>query len=281
MSRAIPLAALSCAAALTARPARAQMMHVPESDWRQQDRHDAVLAASRPPRFFVELRFGTYQPSIDDEPGFASLAPADRPYARTFGDRCTSSGSASSSCTPGSTSPLFHFGLEFDAVPIRIPYVGAFGLGVGWGFSQASTAAYLSGTDTVSGQSTKLMIMPMHGSLVLRADELMRRTGVPLVPYGKAGFGMAYWRASSDTGTEFISSKMAHGDGWTPSLHFAVGGMVALNFIEPQAAARLDETTGVHHAYAFGEYYNDKLTLRSDVMRVGTSSWVVGLAVDF
>jgi hypothetical protein len=57
--------------------------------------------------------------------------------------------------------------------------------------------------------------------------------------------------------------------------------MLALNFIEPQASARLDQTTGVHHAYLFGEYYNDKLTLSQNVMRVGAQSFVGGLAVDF
>ncbi len=57
--------------------------------------------------------------------------------------------------------------------------------------------------------------------------------------------------------------------------------MLALNFLEPQASARLDASTGVHHAYVFGEYYNDQLTLSTNVMHVGVSSFVGGLAVDF
>ena len=69
--------------------------------------------------------------------------------------------------------------------------------------------------------------------------------------------------------------------GLTPSMHFALGGMLSLNWIEPQASARLDQTSGVHHAYVFGEYYNDRITLGSNVMHVGTSSWVAGLAADF
>ena len=57
--------------------------------------------------------------------------------------------------------------------------------------------------------------------------------------------------------------------------------MLSLNFLEPQASARLDASTGVHHAYVFGEYYNDQLTLSTNVLHVGVSSFVGGLAVDF
>lgn len=264
------------AASLSAAPARAQMMHVPETDWRQPDRHDAIVALSKPAKFYFEVRFGTYQPAIDSE----DKVSGSKPYEKVFG-----------------TAPLFHFGLEFDAVPIRIPYVGAFGLGVGWGFSHASAKAiYTAGPNVgqASFEDTSLTIMPMHASFVLRADELMRRTGIPLVPYGKAGFSLAYWNASNSVGTEELCGSagslskctaggmpVASGNGLTPGLHFAVGGMLALNWIEPQASARLDQTTGVHHAYLFGEYYNDRITLSSHVMHVGTSSWVAGLAADF
>ena len=51
--------------------------------------------------------------------------------------------------------------------------------------------------------------------------------------------------------------------------------------LEPQASARLDATTGVRHAYVFGEYYNDRLQLVTNAMHVEASSFVAGLAVDF
>jgi hypothetical protein len=281
-------AALACA--FFASPARAQMEHVPETDWRRTDRHDTIIAAAKPPLFYFEVRFGGYSPGIDSDPRFANLPAGQRPYANVFG-----------------TSLLFYFGLEFDAVPVRIPYVGAFGVGLGWGYTHVSATANFTVNATnasqppgPSGETTSLTIMPMHGSLVLRADELMRRTGIPIVPYGKFGVGLNYWRATTDVGTEVYqpcekrpTSPMppacggpnpppnVSGIGLTPSLHIALGGMLALNFIEPQASARLDETTGLHHAYLFGEYYNDRVTLVSNVMRVGASSWVVGLAADF
>jgi hypothetical protein len=142
--------------------------------------------------------------------------------------------------------------------------------------------------------------MPMHGSIVLRGDELMRRTAIPIVPYGKIGAALNYWRASNDLGLEVYQPcekrgtatlpsgcgganppQNVNGGGITPGLHLAVGAMFALNFLEPNASARLDETSGVHHAFLFGEYYNDQVTFSPNVMRVGTSSFAVGLAADF
>jgi hypothetical protein len=297
-------AALACISA--AAPARAQMAHVPDSDWRRTDRHDALLNAAKAPIFYVEVRFGPYSPSIDSDPKFSDLAAAKRPYASIFGQQCAAG--AATGCAAGSTSPLFYFGLELDAVPVRIPYLGALGVGFGWGWTHTSTLANFTVNATnpsqppgVSGETTGITIMPMHFSIILRGDELMRRTGIPIVPYGKLGAGMHYWRVTNDLGTEIynpcekltLTSKVpagcgtssppgdVNGAGITPTLHIAVGGMLALNFIEPSASARLDETTGVHHAFLFGEYYNDQITFGTNVMRVGTSSFAVGLAADF
>jgi hypothetical protein len=302
---AVRLAAASAlvACGLSATPARAQMSHVPETDWRRTDRHDALIAAAKPALFYLEIRFGAYWPSIDSAPEFASLPAADRPYAKVFGSQCTS---GTAGCGSGDVSPLFYFGLEADAVPIRIPYVGGLGIGFGWGYTHVSALAnfYQQSTNsptTASGETTALTIMPMHLSIVLRGDELMRRTGIPIVPYGKVGAGLLYWNASNDAGTEVYhpcekitptyvlpsgcgtNSAPANvsGAGLTPALHLAVGGMLSLNWLEPSASARLDETSGVHHAFLFGEYYNDQITFGSNVMRVGTSSFAAGLAADF
>jgi hypothetical protein len=276
--------AAGAAAWLGAAPAFAQMAHVPENDWRQPDRHDALVKAAQKPAWTVELRFGPYLPSID------SYVPGGKtPFADVFGLTC------GTSATKGSVSPRILVGLEADYLPLRIPYIGAVGPGVGWSYTSFSNPAVFTNMPlTCSGENSNLMIMPMHGSLVLRADELMRRTGIPIVPYGKFGVGLAWWRAYDDTGTEAICGTggaarctsatapvLGHGSGLTPSLHFAVGGAIALNFLEPQASARLDETTGVHHAYVFGEYYNEQLTIAANALHVGASSWVAGLAVDF
>ena len=281
------LAAVATTIATAAAPAAAQMVHIPQNDWRQADRHDVVQAKADKAAFAFELRFGPYLPNIDSE------FNGKTPFTNTFGVDCD----ATSANTP-SVSPRLYFGVEIDALPLRIPYVGMFGLGLGWGFTQFSNKALFlaepkkNGKWNCSEQSTSLMIMPMHGSFVLRVDELMRRTGIPIVPYGKAGAGVAFWRASGDAGTEHCTPTSSNpaaaaactadrkGMGLSPSLHFALGGMIALNFLEPRAAARLDETTGVRHAYIFGEWYSDTIPLSSKTMRVGASSWVAGLAID-
>jgi hypothetical protein len=290
VTRALLASLVGASAWFGAAPAFAQMAHVPETDWRQLDRHDAVVKAAVKPTFTVELRFGPYLPDID------SAVPGGKtPFTDVYGLNCN----ATTPSFTGSVSPRLLFGLEVDYHPIRIPFIGSLGPGVGWSYTSFSNQAQLTSSThsapVCSAENTTLTIMPMHGSAVLRADELMRRTGIPIVPYGKVGVGVAWWRSSNDLGTEQVCGTasapvrcaspttpvLAHGTGLTPSLHFAVGAALALNFLEPQASARLDASTGVHHAYIFGEYYNDRLQLFANAMHVEASSFVAGLAVDF
>jgi hypothetical protein len=283
-------AAGALASWLSAGPALAQMSHVPETDWRQGDRHDALTRAAAKTNFFIEIRLGPYLPNVD-----AGVPGSATPFTDVFGLDCSTPASATFT---GSVKPRVLFGLEVDYTPLRIPYVGAVGPGLGWSFTSFSNQTQLTSSSrtmpTCSQESTTLTIMPMHASVVLRADELMRRTGVPIVPYGKFGVGMAWWRSSNDLGTEKVCGSKAspapcmagdtavgHGTGLTPNLHFALGAMITLNWLEPQVSARLDQTTGVHHAYLFGEYYNDRLTIAPNVMKVGAQSGVGGLAIDF
>jgi hypothetical protein len=260
---------------LTARTAGAQDSHIPSTNWRQSDRVGAGVQYGSPQYFTFEVRFGAYKPEIDKQ--FASSSAP--PYQATFGD-----------------SLRFYFGLELDVLPLRIPYVGAIGPGIGWGFTRSSAPAPFSDVkapkscavdnnpEYCSAETTSLTIMPMHASAVLRIDELMRRTNIPVVPYGKIGFALAYWRASNDLGTEQYTKKngeVVDGIGLSLGMHFAVGGMLSLNFIDPRSAARLDEATGVNHIYLFGEWMRTKFDIGSRTqMNVGTSTWVVGLAVD-
>jgi hypothetical protein len=259
------LAALAGAAALVAvaRPARAQTEHLPENDWRQADRTQAMARSSSPQHFAFELRFGPYTPDIDSKPGLTprSYYGGLPPYQYTFGG-----------------GAQFYFGMEVDYLPLRIPYLGVLGPGLGWGYTNASSEAKYSSTHTTgSGQNTSFTIMPMHLSAVLRLDELMRRTGVPLVPYGKIGLGMGIWTTSPNVDQDKYTTT-----GVTWGLNLAVGGMLALNFLDRRAAASLDEATGVNHAYLFGEWMKAKLDGlgSTPTFYLGTSTWVAGFAVD-
>jgi len=284
----VAIAALA-ASWLAAPSASAQMAHIPENDWRQEDRHDALAAQSQRPGFAFEIRFGPYMPRIDS--AFTG-AGAPTPFADVFGLDCSQS-----PAKKGSVSQRLVFGLEADVLPLRIPYVGAIGIGLGWSFTRFGNQAAFSDRSRgvfCSAETTSLTIMPMHASVVLRIDELMRRTRIPIVPYAKIGPSFSFWRATGDSGTERIcgsaadphkctgdETPVAVGAGWTPGMHFAVGGMISLNFIDPRSTARLSETSGIGHVYVFGEFYSDAVAFGQKVLHVGTTSGVAGLAADF
>lgn len=241
---------------------------IPNTDWRQESRPPPSEAHNT--MFAAELRFGPYWPQVDDE-----FSSSPGPYEKVFG-----------------TGPQFYFGLEFDFMPLRIPYVGMIGPGFGWGYTATSSKAIVSGTNQASDEDTSLSIMPMHLSLVARFDELQRRTGVPIVPYLKFGPALGVWSAGNSEGTSVAGSGCSvdtpdatgctEGSGITWGLNFALGGMLSLNWLDPRSANLLAHESDVAHAYLFGEWMDAMLTgFGSDAMHVGSSTVVVGLAADF
>lgn len=268
-------ASVAAAAALTfALPASAQMW---KNNWRQRDRTSAIQERDGHSMwsFTLEARFGAYYPNIDQ--GFAAdpAYPCGGPYRCFFGD-----------------GPQFYFGLELDWLPVRIPYVGKLGAGFGWGIvsfggkahNPASTnwnTGWQDDPNAVLAESTGMTLMPMHTSVVLRVDEIARRIVVPIVPYGKAGFGFGTYNAGTSQGT----SKDAAGisaEGFSVGPHFALGGMLGLNWIDQRSGAMARETTGIDQAYLFGEWMFSDLKYGggNGTINIGTSTWVVGLALD-
>ena len=81
------------------------------------------------------------------------------------------------------------------------------------------TVKTTSGRD--SSDETSLSIYPFYAVAVLRADAFWRDLGIPLVPYGKAGVGMALWRASNTGGT--ASEGNVSGKGHSFGTNFALG----------------------------------------------------------
>lgn len=249
-----------CAALLGVSAASAQSS-TQQGNWRQMGRGGRSAderAAHSPQSFAFELRFGPYYPQVDEEFG------GDGPYEQVFGG-----------------DPQLYFGLEVDWLPLRIPYVGAFGPGVGWGYTRTSEAAKIEGTEEDSAQDTSLTIMPMHLSAVARFDELMRRTSIPIVPYVKLGIGFGMWSAGAgDDTARYEDGTLARDTTW--GIHTAIGVMLALNWMDPRSSAQLDESVGVNHAYLFGEWMNadlDGIGSRPQ-MHIGSASWVLGLALD-
>jgi hypothetical protein len=205
-----------------------------------------------------ELRFGRYVPNVDENvPG--------SPFREFFG-----------------TTNRYYIGVELDWQALRIPYLGSFGPGLGWGYTRMSGTNRLppdtENPDADVSQSSALSIMPMYLVGVLRADVLMREFSVPIVPYAKLGFGYALWWvndgigiARSDGGRK--GSDASFGPQW------ALGGMLLLDGIDRSSAMALDVEAGVNNSYLFGEWYNSELGNDSH-MEVGTSTWMVGFALE-
>lgn len=216
-----------------------------------------------PQNFAIELRFSPYRPDIDSDPSLHGT-----PYADSFGD-----------------VPHLQFGIEFDWQALRIPHVGTLGPGLGFSYVSMSRKAKLAspradGT-TFSDEDASLSIYPFDLVAVFRADFLSRDFHIPLVPYVKAGMGLALWRAYTANGTSVAGGVV--GKGYTLGTHMAIGVGFDLNALDAQAARDFDNAMGVNHTYFFAEYFSSDLTGfgQSNALRVGASSYALGLAFEF
>ena len=248
------MAGLAAAWLLGPREASAQI------DTRDYRRADRKMPES-PQQFAFELRMGPYQPRVDEE------FNGKTPFADTFGN-----------------GKGFHIGAEIDWQALRIPYIGSFGPGFSWAYTSRSAKAKISGTQKESAEETQLSIMPMTVVGVLRIDSLTRSFGVPLVPYGKAGLGLGLWSVSTEQGTVTRDGVQGRGRSW--GTHLALGGMLHLDFLEKDTALAFDDELGVNNTYLFLEWMWSDLGSSSFIeskpqMRVGTSGWVAGLALEF
>lgn len=243
-------AAVACA--LSVRPSFAQGTDELGSYGGLERRHQM----ESPQNAAFELRFGPYKPEVDSEFNGA------RPFEDTFG-----------------SDNRYLVGIEVDWQALRIPSFGTFGPGFGWGYTKFSGDALLAdGSGNRSAQTTTLNVMPMYAVGVLRVDVLARESYVPIVPYAKAGFGYALWWSSDGDGA-------AHGDDGTVGRgasygpQFALGAMFLLDIIDRTSAVEIDTTTGVNNTYFFMEWYRSQLGT-GDQMKVGTNTWMLGLALE-
>jgi hypothetical protein len=252
----------------------------------QDDRRDFSFghhAYESPQNFAVELRLGPYYPDIDSDPTLTQAGPSTNPNS------CQEGGGPAQAAF--GTSNRVMAGLEFDWQALRIPHLGTLGPGVAIGYTNLSGNALFvnkhvppsGGEGTCqSGESTSLAIVPIYALAVLRADVLWREFRIPLVPYVKAGLGDALWRASNTLGTSTANGVV--GEGHTYGAQFAVGLSLNLNIFDEYAAKNIDQQVGVNNTYLFAEYMwanFQGLGLQTDPLRVGDSTWVVGLTWEF
>lgn len=236
---------------------------------RAQDRSEQLGGRHRiyesPQHFAFELRFGAYKPQIDEDPALHGA----NPYATSFG-----------------TAPRLELAAEFDWQILRIPWVGTIGPGASIGITSASRRAHKLDQPTVLSASDQTFdIYPMYLAAVLRADVLMRKARIPLVPYLKLGIGYALWRGSTTGGTSVQPSGnqlvSAKGSSW--GTHAALGLAFQLNVLDSGAGRAFDESMGVNNTYLYAEWMFSSLGNLSgtNALRVGTSTWVAGLAFEF
>jgi hypothetical protein len=235
------------ALAQTGRPTAEAVADEPRS-WREPRPPESKQFAA------FELRFGPYSPKIDDP------FPTSKPYESVFG-----------------TDHRVLVGLEVDWQALRIPHFGTLGPGFGWSYTHMTAQAFITGTTTPSAEETNLAIMPMYGVAVLRFDELARNGGIPLVAYGKAGLGYGLWWTGNDVDT------VRRGHTW--GTQFALGGMFLLDVLDTRAAFEIDNEWGVNNTYFFFELMvsnlNDfKGSNDTSVMRIGSTTWIAGLALE-
>jgi len=218
-----------------------------------------------PQNFAFEVRVGPYHPRVDTAPDLGSKGP----YQAEFGD-----------------SLRWEVAVEFDWQIYRIPHLGTIGAGVSVGYTTSSAIAPLVTPvmgSTLSGESTNLTIYPTYAVAVLRVDVLSRELHVPFVPYAKAGFGLAFWRASNTGGTSSVKGVIGEGNSYGEQL--AIGLALDLNFLDRRTSQGFDNATGVNHTFIFGELQDYNLNglwgLQAHALYVGNQNWTLGLGFEF
>jgi hypothetical protein len=244
-------------ALLGARSAHAEMPLLPMDTTR--DKHDPIKVDSAH-HFAVEVRFGPYSPKVDQ----SSAVPV---FTDFFGDK-----------------QRFMLGLEIDWQAYRIPHLGPIGLGFSWGYTHFGAPNVEVGSLPPGGpanpliaQQSGLGIMPFGQLAVLRVDVLSHDVGIPIVPYGKFGLSEALWWINNGLGTAH-SAEGRSGKDISLGYQAAIGGMLLLDFLDPDSALALDADGGVANSYLFFEWSVSQYG--GDQMNVGSSNWVTGFAIE-
>lgn len=195
--------------------------------------------------FGFELRFGPYAPDVSN----GAFDTAFR------------------------NDPGLLIGFEIDGYPVRIPYVGLLGAGVGFSWAGYSDGAFFTedGNEMRADEDTTLDLFPLSALLVLKVDVLAREVGIPLVFTGKFGGDMIFWQTATGD-----SDKHS---GYSPGLRWAAQVALELDILERQAARTLDEEWGINHTFIFFEYFGSTAGFTGDFLRVGNTGWTLGFGM--
>ncbi len=214
------------------------------------------VQSESPQEAAFELRVGRYLPEVDSQVDGS-------PFRESFG---------------GSTRYLF--GAEVDWQLLRIPHFGTLAPGVGWSYTKFTAEARFADGTGLSSSHTRLSIMPMYLVAVARADVLSKDFKIPLVPYAQLGVGYAMWWSTDGKRTAENDGVIGRGSSY--GLTYALGGMFLLDVLDPDDAVSADGLTGINNSYVFAEWFRPQLDGfgSKKVLDVGSSSWVIGVALE-
>lgn len=215
----------------------------------------------------LELKLGPYAPNID-----AEFDGSATPFKDLF----------------QSPTGLFLAG-ELDVEVWRPFGTLAVGLGLGW-YGKSAKALVDTGDDTTpasdlldrSEGDTTINVLPVSVLAIYRADFLWEEWGVPLIPFVKFGVNYSFWWITKGNGdVAKFGDETARGGTW--GWQFNAGLSLLLDVFEPAAAKNMDVETGINHTYLFFEFYHLSADGfgASDALRVGDTSYVGGLALEF
>lgn len=217
-----------------------------------------------PQNFALEVRGGPYYPDVDDE--FDGSAT---PFQDSFEDHSR-----------------LRVGFEVDWQALRTP-IASLGVGLSAGLIRYVGTARFEGSGEKSSEETTLIVVPLVAVAVVRFDFAIREWQIPLAPYAKLGFGTYLWFAEDGDGTARADGPDGEADavlgsGRTHGLELSGGVAFLLDFLEPQAARKLDADAGVNHSYLFAEilWANIDGFGASEVMNLGDTTWNLGLLLE-
>ncbi|MEM1024161.1 MAG: MXAN_2562 family outer membrane beta-barrel protein [Myxococcota bacterium] len=155
----------------------------------------------------------------------------------------------------GVTNPLFVFGSELQLLRTKFGTFGTYG---SIGFVRWQGNALTPGVEPPQQENdtTALNLIPLTDQLFYRADFIVDRTPIPLVPYLRGGLAYdLYWTTdgSGDISEVQEGGETFRGLGGKFGFTGTVGLMLYLNFIDPNAARDLYNTTRIRGTYIFGE----------------------------
>jgi len=202
----------------------------------------------------VELKLGSYLPSIDEEEGVGS------PYADTF------------------DGSMLLFEVEIE----RFFYqgIGTAGVGLSVGYAEKYGNAKETGSGNVAAEITALKVLPVRLSALYKFDYAAFRYGIPLVPYVEAGLVYIPWWINK--GTEYETVAGSTGKGGRYGYGFTAGISFMLDVLEPRFARDFDSDSGVNHSYLFAEYTRATVdNFGGAGLNLSSRNWMFGLAFDY